>query len=357
MTKKIGRNDPCPCGSGKKYKKCCLGKEDDYDFANPANILESYKKVRKESHIKQCLYPDHTKCTEKIISAHSIQNNKILKKISDNGQVYMPCPKVNNPFEIQTIYGRKEASVFTGFCGYHDKTIFQPIEDKDFTGTNEQIFLYIYRAFAIEFHKKQESMEIEKKIYSKLPSLINDNNFVSPFNAVKLAIEDFKVEKEIFDQALLGNNYDVLTSFVWEFPHFSNFAGSGYEAPITDLTGKILQDLTDENSRAAHIFYSVFPENNSTYAIIAWLKVYDELFAPIKEQLSELNDIQRKNYINNSLPIVSENIAIKPSSWDKLSKKQQDEFASLIWGMSLIYEQSGTHFDRTKAPMYDMFSF
>lgn len=22
-----GRNDPCPCGSGKKYKKCCLSKE------------------------------------------------------------------------------------------------------------------------------------------------------------------------------------------------------------------------------------------------------------------------------------------------------------------------------------------
>ena len=22
---KIGRNDPCPCGSGKKFKKCCLG--------------------------------------------------------------------------------------------------------------------------------------------------------------------------------------------------------------------------------------------------------------------------------------------------------------------------------------------
>ncbi|MDH5468758.1 MAG: SEC-C metal-binding domain-containing protein, partial [Candidatus Aminicenantes bacterium] len=21
-----GRNDPCPCGSGLKYKKCCLGR-------------------------------------------------------------------------------------------------------------------------------------------------------------------------------------------------------------------------------------------------------------------------------------------------------------------------------------------
>jgi preprotein translocase subunit SecA len=20
---KVGRNDPCPCGSGKKYKQCC----------------------------------------------------------------------------------------------------------------------------------------------------------------------------------------------------------------------------------------------------------------------------------------------------------------------------------------------
>jgi hypothetical protein len=25
-SKKIGRNEPCPCASGKKYKKCCLGK-------------------------------------------------------------------------------------------------------------------------------------------------------------------------------------------------------------------------------------------------------------------------------------------------------------------------------------------
>ena len=24
---KVGPNDPCPCGSGKKYKKCCMQKE------------------------------------------------------------------------------------------------------------------------------------------------------------------------------------------------------------------------------------------------------------------------------------------------------------------------------------------
>ena len=25
---KVNRNEPCPCGSGKKFKKCCLNLED-----------------------------------------------------------------------------------------------------------------------------------------------------------------------------------------------------------------------------------------------------------------------------------------------------------------------------------------
>jgi hypothetical protein len=31
----VGRNDPCPCGSGKKYKKCCLGKQQDTAPSEP----------------------------------------------------------------------------------------------------------------------------------------------------------------------------------------------------------------------------------------------------------------------------------------------------------------------------------
>ncbi|WP_348664073.1 SEC-C metal-binding domain-containing protein [Chlamydia vaughanii] len=27
MSKKVNRNDPCPCGSNKKYKQCCLKKD------------------------------------------------------------------------------------------------------------------------------------------------------------------------------------------------------------------------------------------------------------------------------------------------------------------------------------------
>ena len=30
--KKVGRNDPCPCGSGKKFKACCMRKEASSDL-------------------------------------------------------------------------------------------------------------------------------------------------------------------------------------------------------------------------------------------------------------------------------------------------------------------------------------
>ena len=44
MTKKANRNDPCPCGSGKKYKKCCgkpgMGRH-TATVLDPANISNS----------------------------------------------------------------------------------------------------------------------------------------------------------------------------------------------------------------------------------------------------------------------------------------------------------------------------
>lgn len=35
---KVGRNEPCPCGSGKKFKKCCLGSQ---RLDEPSQILQT----------------------------------------------------------------------------------------------------------------------------------------------------------------------------------------------------------------------------------------------------------------------------------------------------------------------------
>jgi len=46
----VGRNDPCPCGSGRKYKKCCLNKDKPKtvltkQFEEPQNTLAPLSKV------------------------------------------------------------------------------------------------------------------------------------------------------------------------------------------------------------------------------------------------------------------------------------------------------------------------
>lgn len=301
------------------------------------------------------MHPDNASCSEKIIGAHSIQNNKLLKRISSNGNVYMPCPKADNPFAPVTKWGRKEATVYTGFCGHHDKSIFQPIEDGVFDKSDLHIFLYAYRCFAVEYHKKQEVINFQKNIFNRKPSLMEMSMDDDPFGGMHMAVGDFQPVKQIFDDALLTGKYDVLSSVVWEFPITINFAATGFEAPSTDLKGKKIQNLLDVETLAKHIFISVFSEENKTYCIVSWLKSNDDLFKEYRQQLEEFNILQRKNYINNTLPIISENIALNPDSWDKWDQYKKDEFGSLIWGMSEISELSGLTYNRLEAPIFDLF--
>ena len=42
MERRVGRNDPCPCGSGKKYKKCCMPK----DTASQTTYVDPYSVMR-----------------------------------------------------------------------------------------------------------------------------------------------------------------------------------------------------------------------------------------------------------------------------------------------------------------------
>lgn len=51
MSKEVGRNDPCTCGSGKKYKKCCALKLNNqkrvYTPINSMNSSADISRVAK----------------------------------------------------------------------------------------------------------------------------------------------------------------------------------------------------------------------------------------------------------------------------------------------------------------------
>lgn len=196
---------------------------------------------------------------------------------------------------------------------------------------------------------------MEQIIFTKRPSLVNMPDAEDPFKGNKMAIEDFIEDKKIFDKAILEKDYSVLTSIIWEFDKAVKFACTGFEALQYDLNNRRVQDLLDFSKPAQHVYVCVFPENEKTYCIISWFKKNDGMFSSYYEQLNGLDEVKKRNFINNLLPMISENLVVNPEAWEKLSQSQKNEFGSYVWGIETIAQEMGIKVDRTEAPSYDMF--
>ncbi|MGX7078401.1 SEC-C metal-binding domain-containing protein [Globicatella sanguinis] len=283
-------------------------------------LSEQFQSTVKKSRIKECLHPKKEECSENIIKAHSIQNNKVLSKISKNGNVIMPIPKSDNPFQLTTEYGRKRATVFTGFCGHHDQ-MFSPIEDFDFNYEIKQVFLYIYRAFAVEYHRKMEGLKQQEEMKKFTTDSIIDYTQLG----FTLAKRDMEKDKEVFDAAILNNEFNVLNYVVYEFDKEINFAATGFLTPIDDLNGNKIQSLSDYDAKMSNLYFSVFPEENKSYAIVAVLK-NDELLADYVTSLKGLTQEEEKNFINYLIIKGTENLVINPDAWYALSEVDKESF-------------------------------
>ncbi|WP_052350691.1 hypothetical protein [Paenibacillus gorillae] len=153
---------------------------------------ESYNKIRNQSLWKGCFHSD-SNCSSEIVKAHSIQNNRILNRISQDGLVL----QFNVEFEDSLVSemkkeGRKKATTFTGFCGYHDAKLFSPIENFDYQiGNKEQEIIFAYRALAKEFHAKQTCLKITQNILN----FINDGQY----EKINRIFENKKPTKEQID--------------------------------------------------------------------------------------------------------------------------------------------------------------
>jgi hypothetical protein len=53
--KKLSRNAPCPCGSGKKYKHCCYRKDFDWLEDDEGSIFKSMPLSAKLKYVEQSL--------------------------------------------------------------------------------------------------------------------------------------------------------------------------------------------------------------------------------------------------------------------------------------------------------------
>ena len=337
--KKIGRNDPCPCGSGKKYKKCCLNKSVEQRLAEA--VARSSNNLKNEAHIKQCLHPNKNECDEKIIKAHAIQNNRILNKISEKGMVVSMDGVEHLVFQSAETKGRKIATIFTGFCKYHDKTLFQEIEDKPFTCTSKQLFLLTYRTLAWHYHKKQEQINATTIHYEKMRregyDLAKSDDFLDYLSMLSIGHSDNDIEKKCFDTYLLDGNYDMISAVVWEIPYEVNFAVSMMTELEHDIQGNQLNDmLADEPTKK--IYLNIFPAEGKSFCIWSWLQDNDKCYSAFGKQFEHLSVADRENYLNNNLPRWTDSIVISPRLWNYWQPSIQEAFITHA-NFDVLYRQ------------------
>jgi len=324
---KIGRNDPCPCKSGKKYKKCHGSMEERIDTKDLNIPIQSMiEREVKASYIKQCIHPEQSSCSGNIIKAHSIQNNRILNKIGRNGEVYMvKSAMTRHSFRMKfKLIGRKVATTFTGFCGFHDKILFQPIEDTDYVGSEQQNFLFAYRVFSFEYHKKMEAQNISRKRLKDKPSLVKNERYMDQLEGYDFSMRDSIRHKEIFDQALLNQDYGIVETVSFNLERAARFAVCSGCFLEYDIKGNRVNQLADSESGMKLLMVNVFPKNNRTIALLSWLKEDSETYSEFRKQLLSLNTEEKIQLLNNFIPAYSENVAYNPDyidSWNEHEKK------------------------------------
>ena len=74
------------------------------------------------------------------------------------------------------------------------------------------------------------------------------------------------------------------------------------------------------------------------------------------QQIHTKDRVRKYDCFNNTLPFITENIAIKPSSWDALSEHEKEEFSMIFYGLPELMEIEGEKFDRFQRTSFDLFA-
>ena len=326
--KKIGRNDPCWCGSGKKYKKCHYGRES----MEAPNIFSLEKQLKKNFSKKYCLHPNKSECDGPIVKAHTIQRKGCgLLKISEEGHVLTFKPEMKTLIEtdgnfLPGLVGIKQASTFTGFCEYHDRKPFELIENNSFVPEKKQCFLLSYRALCRELFTKKAALESGKLLHQtdKGQSINIQHQVQSCVSLNKIVLEKdlqkLSNRKKQYDKSLISDKYDNFCYYVLGLDQIPEVLCSGGFSPEFDFNGNLLQDYSNLQKDLDSFYFSLIPVKKFGTAVFGWIESDGAACSKFIKSLQSLN---LENEISNALIRfifdAFENVFFKPSWWHSLS--------------------------------------
>lgn len=329
----IGRNDLCPCGSNRKFKNCYLKRvsEPELETEDKKRLIDQVSTPAKKCFFSNVAGGD---CEGKIINSHTVSKSGSLKKISENGHVYsfesgsifnFEC---RNDLKVKSI-GVSKASTFPGFCQFHDKSLFSPIEDKKFVSNEYNSALLGYRALTMEIYAKENAkliIPILRKFDSGKPLdfHIDHQMWISDYEeGLLMGLRDLYSAKEKFDQIFLNQNFSKIKFCCIKFSNSPDILFSGCLCPEFDFTGQELNNLLLNISMDA-IFINAIATPDGGVVTFQWFDNCENN-AKFVETLISLDQNVLSNVITQFAFESFENLYFSPNWWNQLEVILQEE--------------------------------
>ncbi|MDZ4018433.1 SEC-C metal-binding domain-containing protein [Pseudomonas sichuanensis] len=320
MSNGIGRNDPCWCHSGKKYKKCHL----DRDKKLPIDRadLEKHGKQRE----KICLASELQDglCSGSIINAHTISKSGSLKAISEGGHVMGTKPsfaqliKSNGKLTLSKV-GINQASTFTGFCSYHDKELFSPLEDSPITLSDEQLFLLAYRSLSRELYAKQETTKTAEFLRQSdrgqniVGQIFIQNNANAYGFGIDLALKELRSIKAQMDEMLINRDFSSMNHCVIELASLPKVLVSASTQPEFDFNGNRLQSFGDPHQMMSHIIFNSISYDERGCFVFSWLDDSGDICSKFIDSLINIGEQDISNALVRFCYSFAENTWASPA--------------------------------------------
>lgn len=269
---------PCWCGSGKKWKFC----HKDRIKLRPRELGEILARMRTELQQGYCSHPNSGEtCSTKIIRSHTVQRATGLAAVAENGHVLSAKPVSSKVTEHEDFInlervGVNSASTFNGFCGFHDTTMFRPVEVGQPALTNENIFLLSFRALAYELYAKQtalRSVPIQREADYGQPfatQAIIQGNLAAYAQGLRKGIEELIEWKCRYDDMYRKSDWSTFNFYAAEFGEVLPVVASGAFQPEVDFNGRQLQLLTTDIG-LDHVVFNLSVLNGVSVAIFGWI--------------------------------------------------------------------------------------
>ncbi len=331
------RNGQCPCGSGKKYKKCHLEREAQSPL--PFNdIVTRSKKVLSK---RYCLLRANAVCKGDIVSAHTVAHST-LRLIARDGKVYVleksvPASIRNGGQPRFHLKGAAQCTTFSGFCQHHDKQLFAPLEDCPFSGSAQQCFLLYLRALAREQYYKHahaESMRLVRELDRGRPvhAQVEIQQFVADHGAgIAIALRDLERWWATAMRCLSDEHFDEYRSALFYFDRRPGIACSGAIFPDFDFFGKTLQNLAKE--ALDFMSFTLLPLNPTKdggehgVAVFVWHNTCASARAFV-ESLTRITQSEQADAITRFVFEYHENVALNPDWWEALDEGKRQSIGA-----------------------------